>query len=74
MATHSINLAWKIPWTEEPAGLYSPWGHSADIDFAKNVSMVKCIKVSIYCFKNLVSRFGNMTHIGDVTIKKSFDI
>ena len=19
-------LAWKIPWTEEPGGLYSPWG------------------------------------------------
>ena len=26
MATHSIILAWKIPWTEEPGG-YSPWGH-----------------------------------------------
>ena len=21
MATHSSNLAWKIPWTEEPGGL-----------------------------------------------------
>ena len=20
-------LAWKIPWTEEPGGGYSPWGH-----------------------------------------------
>ena len=27
MATHSSFLAWKIPWTEEPGGLYSPWGH-----------------------------------------------
>ena len=26
MATHSSNLAWKIPWIEEP-GRYSPWGH-----------------------------------------------
>ena len=26
MANHSSMLAWKIPWTEEPAG-YSPWGH-----------------------------------------------
>ena len=24
MATHSSMLAWRIPWTEEPAG-YSPW-------------------------------------------------
>ena len=27
MATHSSILAWGVPWTEEPAGLYSPWGH-----------------------------------------------
>ena len=27
MATHSSTLAWKIPWTEEPGRLYSPWGH-----------------------------------------------
>ena len=26
MATHSSILAWRIPWTEEPAG-YSSWGH-----------------------------------------------
>ena len=26
MATHSSTLAWKIPWTEKPAG-YRPWGH-----------------------------------------------
>ena len=23
MATHSSNVAWKIPWTEEPGGLQS---------------------------------------------------
>ena len=26
MATHSSILAWRIPWTEEPDGLYSPRG------------------------------------------------
>ena len=26
MATHSSILAWEIPWTDEPGGLYSPWG------------------------------------------------
>ena len=26
MATHSSILAWKIPWAEEPGGLYSTWG------------------------------------------------
>ena len=27
LATHSSTLIWRIPWTEEPGGLYSPWGH-----------------------------------------------
>ena len=27
MAIHSSILAWRIPWAEEPGGLYSPWGH-----------------------------------------------
>ena len=26
MATHSSILAWRIPQTEEPGRLYSPWG------------------------------------------------
>ena len=26
IATHSSILAWRIPWTEEPGELYSPWG------------------------------------------------
>ena len=26
MATHFSILAWRISWTEEPGGLYSPWG------------------------------------------------
>ena len=25
IATHSSILTWKILWTEEPGGLYSPW-------------------------------------------------
>ena len=28
LAPHSSTLAWKIPWTEEPGGGCSPWGHS----------------------------------------------
>ena len=26
MAIHSSILAWEVPWTEEPGGLYSPSG------------------------------------------------
>ena len=28
MATQSSILAWRIPWTEEPGRLYSPWGRN----------------------------------------------
>ena len=29
---HSSFLAWRIPWTEEPGGLHSPWGHRVGHD------------------------------------------
>ena len=34
MATHSIVLAWKIPWTEEPGGLQSMGFQRAGHDLA----------------------------------------
>ena len=27
MASHSSIFAWEMPWTEDPGGLYGPWGH-----------------------------------------------
>ena len=30
-------LAWKIPWTEEPGGLQSPWGHK-ELDTTEQLS------------------------------------
>ena len=38
MATHSSILAWRIPWTEEPGGLHSPWG-CKESDIAEQLSM-----------------------------------
>ena len=35
MATHSNVPAWVIPWTEEPGGLYSPWGRK-ELDTLSN--------------------------------------
>ena len=29
MAIHSSIPVWRIPWTEEPGGCYSPWGCKA---------------------------------------------
>ena len=40
MATHSRMLAWKIPWTEEPGGLYSSWG-CKESDTAEQLSTHK---------------------------------
>ena len=42
MATHFSILAWRIPWTEEPGGLYSPW-----------VSTKKAIVICLRAFFNL---------------------
>ena len=35
MANHFSTLAWQIPWTEKPGGLYSPWGHRVRHDSAR---------------------------------------
>ena len=32
MATHSIVLAWRVPWTEEPGGLQSMGSHRVGHD------------------------------------------
>ena len=36
MATHYGILAWRIPWMEEPGGLYRPWGRRVGHDWATN--------------------------------------
>ena len=38
MTTHSSILAWRIPWTKEPAG-HSPWGHK-ELDTTERLSTV----------------------------------
>ena len=40
IATHYSILAWKILWTEEPGGGYSPWGHKqSDMTATKHAPM-----------------------------------
>ena len=41
MATHSSILSWKIPRTEEPGGLYSPWG-CQESDTTEHTHTLKC--------------------------------
>ena len=37
MATHSSLLTWKISWTKEIDGLYSPWGHK-ELDMTEQLT------------------------------------
>ena len=46
MATHSSILAWRIPWTEEPGGLYSPWARS---DSDKTEQLSSCWRAGLCC-------------------------
>ena len=38
MAAHSSNIAWRIPWTEEPGELYSPWDHRVRHNWTANTT------------------------------------
>ena len=55
MTTYSI-LAWRIPWTEEPGGLYSPWGRRVGRDWVTKHRTTQRILFSIVqpIFLNLV--------------------
>ena len=41
MTTHSSILAWRIPWTEEPGGLYSPRG-CKESDMTEWLTLTNC--------------------------------
>ena len=43
MATHSSILAWEVPRTVEPGGLYSPWG-CKELDKTEQLNMHTCKK------------------------------
>ena len=49
METHSSVLAWRIPWTEEPDGLYSPWGRR-ELDTTERLSphWAVCLPFEVY--------------------------
>ena len=64
MATHFSTLAWKIPWTEKPGELHSPWGHkeSDTTEVAQFACMHMCVHVCVYvcvCFQGTRSFLEN---------------
>ena len=48
MTIHSSTIAWKIPWTEEPGRLHSPWGH-------KESEMTE--RLHFHCFPSWLHQF-----------------
>ena len=45
-ATHSSILAWRIPWTEEHAGLHG-WSHK-ELDLTKQLTLMNFLIIFIY--------------------------
>ena len=46
IASHASILAWRIPWTEEPGGLYSPWDHK-ELDMTEQLSLTDSVPMYI---------------------------
>ena len=53
MATHSSVLAWRTPWTEEPGGLNSRWGHK-ELDTTEQLTLSLFSLLYLYlCFMHI---------------------
>ena len=46
IASHASILAWRIPWTEEPGGLYSSWDHK-ELDMTEQLSLTDSVAMYI---------------------------
>ena len=62
-ATHSSNLAWKIPWTEKPGGLQSMGSHRVRLDLATKQQQLDLLQ---YCwfFTLYILFFLAIRHMG----------
>ena len=49
-ATHSSILAWRIPWTEGPSGLYGLWGHKESDTTEHSLSLSLSLSLYIYIY------------------------
>ena len=47
MANHSSILAWKIPWTEKPGRLHSPWGRK-ESDMTERLHCHHCVGHTLF--------------------------
>ena len=70
MATHSSILAWRIPWTEEPIGLLSPWVHKK-LNRTKQLTIF-LFTIIILFLKVCVSSLYNVKQLKEVLISFHF--
>ena len=56
MAAHSGILAWEIPWTEEPGGL---WGHKG----SKELNTTQQLTLFTFFQKFMLCAAGHLSHI-----------
>ena len=67
MATPSSILAWRIPWTEESGGLYSPWGGRVRCNSVNNT--VTFIRRKRHVGNSKSSYTGHITFFGNLVAK-----
>ena len=60
-------LAWRIPWTEGPGGLYNPWGHKeSDTTEQLSINSLKRVKVPCSQLTWAVFFFLNLLNAGEL--------
>ena len=58
MEAHASIPAWRIPWKEEPGGLYSPWGRRESDTHALSISSIT--KGNQHGFKDMSSHYYHL--------------
>ena len=67
MTTHSSVLTWRIPWTEEPGGLYSSWGHKELDTTEHSTSTFSLLSHPVRFHVEALSYFANTLFANKVT-------
>ena len=65
MAIHSSILAWRIPWTEEPGRLHSPWG-------CKQLDMTGQLTLSLFHTHKKSAKFLNLGYLVFFNLQKIY--
>ena len=69
MATHSITLAWKISWTEEPGRLQSMGSHRLGHDCNDFAAAAAAAAAAVHRYQKGLEQSGRITQ---VTVKQYF--